>query len=74
MYLFPCSRLYSPQYLDLVPTRSIISGMLLAKIACKYKLMQFVQFFFLFKSLKLVMFELVSGIRVRLSVELCEIK
>ena len=35
MYLFPCSLLYSPQYLDLVPTRSIISGMLLANIACK---------------------------------------
>lgn len=35
VYLFPCSLLYSPQYLDLVPTRSIISGMLLANIACK---------------------------------------
>lgn len=35
VYLFPCSRLYSPLYLDLLPTRSIISGMLLANIACE---------------------------------------
>lgn len=32
-YLFPCSRFNSPPYLDLVPTSSIISGMLLANIA-----------------------------------------
>lgn len=33
-YLFPCSRFSSPLYLDLLPTSSIISGMLLANIAC----------------------------------------
>lgn len=33
-YLLPCSRLSSPPYFDPLPTSSMISGMLLANIAC----------------------------------------
>ena len=35
VYLFPCSRLYWPLYLDLAPASSIISGTLLANKAYK---------------------------------------
>lgn len=34
IYLLPCSRLYSPPYLGLLPNKSVISGIQLANTAC----------------------------------------